>query len=227
MSASRRDARACPQAGYQWTDAVPRHLPPLRKPQAAGLALWGVGMGRARSWALPAGSLFFAKGLERKPNTVRHQLREGWYEAHAQRGKPRQELAVAELVCAVVGVGIEVGGRAAMGNRRRCDPLRPTLCGGGGERGGSGLRDAGGGDGVRRPAEAGGAGRGAAEAAPGAGGGAAPVLCARARRSRLIGALALSAPRALRGASGATQHYRGHVSASHECSVSALGRGGA
>ena len=85
---------ACPQAGYQWTDEVTRHLPHLSKPHAAVLALWGVGMVLARSCALTAVSLFFAKGLGRKPNTVRQQLREWWYEAQAKRGKPRQELAV-------------------------------------------------------------------------------------------------------------------------------------
>jgi hypothetical protein len=66
----------------------------LSKPQAAVLALWSVGMGFARSCALTAVSLFLAEGLERKPNTVRHQWREGCYEAQAKRGQPRQELAV-------------------------------------------------------------------------------------------------------------------------------------
>jgi hypothetical protein len=48
----------------------------------------------ARSCALTAVSLFLAKGLERKPNTVRQQLREFCYEAKAKRGGPRQELKV-------------------------------------------------------------------------------------------------------------------------------------
>jgi hypothetical protein len=48
----------------------------------------------ARSCALTAVSLFVAEGLERKPNTVRQQLREGGYEAQAKRGKPRREVAV-------------------------------------------------------------------------------------------------------------------------------------
>jgi hypothetical protein len=69
-------------------------MPHLSKPQAAVLALWSVGMVLARSCALTAVSLFLAKGLERKPNTVRQQLREWCYEAKAKRGKPRQELAV-------------------------------------------------------------------------------------------------------------------------------------
>jgi hypothetical protein len=48
----------------------------------------------ARSCALSAVSQFLARGLERKPNTVRQQLREFCYEAKAKRGKPRQELRV-------------------------------------------------------------------------------------------------------------------------------------
>lgn len=48
----------------------------------------------ARSCALTAVSLFLAQGLERKPNTVRQQLREWCYEAKANRGGPRQEVKV-------------------------------------------------------------------------------------------------------------------------------------
>jgi hypothetical protein len=48
----------------------------------------------ARSCALTAVSCFLAKGLDRKANTVRQQLREWCYEAQAKRGGPRQELPV-------------------------------------------------------------------------------------------------------------------------------------
>jgi hypothetical protein len=48
----------------------------------------------ARSGALRAVSLFLARGLARKPNTVRQQLREFCYEANANRGKPRRAWAV-------------------------------------------------------------------------------------------------------------------------------------
>jgi hypothetical protein len=48
----------------------------------------------ARSCALSAVSEFLAKGLARKPNTVRQQLREWCYEAHAKRGGSRQEVPV-------------------------------------------------------------------------------------------------------------------------------------
>ncbi len=85
---------SCHQAVYQWMQVVTTHMPHLSKPHATVLALWSVGMVLARSCALTAVSLFLAKGLERKPNTVRQQLREWCYEAKAKRGQPRQELVV-------------------------------------------------------------------------------------------------------------------------------------
>jgi hypothetical protein len=85
---------SCQRAVYQWTEVVTTHMPHLSKPQAAVLALWSVGLVLARSCALTAVRLFLAKGLERKPNTVRQQLREWCYEAKATRGRPRQELVV-------------------------------------------------------------------------------------------------------------------------------------
>jgi hypothetical protein len=94
---------SCHQAVYQGTEEVTRHLPHLSKPQAAVLALWSVGMVLARSCALTAVSLFLAQGLERKPNTVRQQLREWCYEARAKRGQPRQALAVESCLAPLLG----------------------------------------------------------------------------------------------------------------------------
>ena len=85
---------SCQQAVYQWTEEVTSHMPHLSKPQAAVLALWSLGMVLARSCGLSAVSAFLAVGLERKPNTVRQQLREFCYEAKAKRGGPRQEVKV-------------------------------------------------------------------------------------------------------------------------------------
>lgn len=85
---------SCQRAVYQWTEVVTSQMPHLSKPQAAVLALWSLGMVLARSCALTAVSLFVAKGLDRKANTVRQQLREFCYEAKAKRGGPRQELVV-------------------------------------------------------------------------------------------------------------------------------------
>jgi hypothetical protein len=85
---------SCQKAVYQWTEVVTIQMPHLSKPQAAVLALWSVGMVLARSCALSAVSELLAKGLERKANTVRQQLREFCYEAKAKRGGPRQEVQV-------------------------------------------------------------------------------------------------------------------------------------
>src|SRR3712207_8147497 len=51
----------------------------LSKPQATVLALWSFGMVLARSCALTAVSHLLAKGMQRKEQTVRQQLRE-WYD---------------------------------------------------------------------------------------------------------------------------------------------------
>ena len=88
----------CQRAVYQWTEVVTTHMPPLSNPQATVLALWSLGMVLARSWAVTAVSLFFAQGLDRKPNTVGPQLRKGGYEAKVKRGGPRQEVPVV-LLC--------------------------------------------------------------------------------------------------------------------------------
>jgi hypothetical protein len=81
---------SCQSAGYQWTEVVTTHMPHLSKPQAAVLALGSVGMVLARSCALSAVREFVAKGLARKPNTVRPQWREFCYEAQAKWRGPRQ-----------------------------------------------------------------------------------------------------------------------------------------
>jgi len=94
---------SCQKAVYQWTEVVTKHLPHLSKPQATVLALWSVGMVLARSCALTAVSLVLAEGLDRKPNTVRQQLREWCYEAQAKRGGPRQEVAVETCFAPLLG----------------------------------------------------------------------------------------------------------------------------
>lgn len=94
---------SCQRAVYQWTEVVTSHLPQLSKPQATVLALWSIGMVLARSCALPAVSVFLAAGLDRKANTVRQQLREFCYEAHAKRGGPRQELHVESCFAPLLG----------------------------------------------------------------------------------------------------------------------------
>ena len=94
---------SCQSAVYQWTEVVTKHLPHVSKPQVVVVALWSVGMVLARSCALTAVSVFWAEGLERKPNTVRQQLREWCYEARAKRGQPRRELVVERCFAPLLG----------------------------------------------------------------------------------------------------------------------------
>src|SRR5262249_6573610 len=90
----RRKPMSCHQPVYQWTRIVTMHFPHLSKPQAKVLALWSLGLVVARSCALSAVSVLLAHWLDRKPNTVRQQLREFCYEAPAKRGGDRQEVVV-------------------------------------------------------------------------------------------------------------------------------------
>ena len=85
---------SCRQPVYQWPRIVTTHLPHLSQPQARVLAVGSLGMVRARSCALSAVSGLLAQWLERKPNTVRQQVREFCYAAPAKRGAGRQEVVV-------------------------------------------------------------------------------------------------------------------------------------
>ena len=78
----------------QWLTTIVRHLPPLSKPQALGLALWSFGMVLARSCALIAVSSLLAAGMQRKEQTVRQPLREWDDDSKRKRGTKRQELHV-------------------------------------------------------------------------------------------------------------------------------------
>src|SRR5213593_272103 len=83
------------QAGFdQWLTTIMQHLSHLSKPQATVLALWSFGMVLARSCALTAVSHVLAKGMQRKEQTVRQQLREWYYEPARKRGSKRQALHV-------------------------------------------------------------------------------------------------------------------------------------
>jgi hypothetical protein len=78
----------------QWQTTSMQHLPHLSKPQATVLALWSVGMVRARSCALTAVSTMVAAVDGRKEHTIRQRLREGDDEASAKRGTARRTLDV-------------------------------------------------------------------------------------------------------------------------------------
>ena len=64
----------------------------------------------ARSCALTAVGDILATWQERKPNSVRQQLREWCYEAEAKRGSEAPSPGGRELFCALVGLGVELVG---------------------------------------------------------------------------------------------------------------------
>ena len=89
---------SCQSRLAEWTTVIRTHVPLLSQPQATVLALWSVGMGRARSCALTAVAVLLAGWLHRQEQTVRQQLRECGDEVEAKRGVPRQALAVEPCV---------------------------------------------------------------------------------------------------------------------------------
>src|SRR5256886_8432264 len=92
------------QPGFdQWRTTILHHLSPLSKPQATVLALWSFGMVLARSCALSAVSHLLAKGMQRKEQTVRQQLREWYYDTPRKRGPKRQALRVETCFAPLLG----------------------------------------------------------------------------------------------------------------------------
>jgi hypothetical protein len=93
----------CQASFDQWLTTMMPHLSPLRKPQATVLALWSFGMVLARSCALPAVSPMLAKGMQRKEQTVRQQLREWYDDVPRKRGAKRQALPGETYFAPVLG----------------------------------------------------------------------------------------------------------------------------
>ena len=92
------------QAGFdQWLTTIMQHLSHLSKPHATVLALWSFGMVLARSCALSAVSQMLAKGMQRKEQTVRQQLREWYYDTPRKRGAKRQALRVETCFAPLLG----------------------------------------------------------------------------------------------------------------------------
>ena len=81
-------------------------LPQLSQPHAAGLALWTVGMGRAHSGALSAGSGVRATGWPGPAHPLRPRLREGYLEAMAKWGTHRRQREVEACVAPRLHWGI-------------------------------------------------------------------------------------------------------------------------
>lgn len=97
---------SCHPRVTEWTATIQTHLPHLTQPQATVLALWTLGMVRARSCALTAVSGFLAAWLSRKEQTVRQQLRAFCYAATAKRGRTRCALDVATCFVPVLVWGV-------------------------------------------------------------------------------------------------------------------------
>ena len=93
----------CPAGFDQWLTTIMQHLSHLSKPQATVLALWSFGMVLARSCALTAVSHMLAKGMKRKEQTVRQQLREWYYDTPRKRGPKRQALHVETCFAPLLG----------------------------------------------------------------------------------------------------------------------------
>ena len=85
---------SCHAQLQQWQRTIMHHLPHLSKPQAAGLALWTLGMVLSRSCALSAVSTMLATVLQWPANTLRQRLRDSYLEAEAKRGAGRRQLEV-------------------------------------------------------------------------------------------------------------------------------------
>ena len=100
------------QAGFdQWLTIIMQHLSHLSKPQATVLALWSFGMVLARSCALTAVSHRLAKGMKRKEQTVRQQLREWYYDTPRKRA-PSAKRCTSRRVLPPCWAGWSAGGRA-------------------------------------------------------------------------------------------------------------------
>jgi len=85
---------------YHWNDTLASRFPKLPKTYVWLLALWTVGMLLARRCGLSSVSLFLARLLGQKENTLRQHLREFYQEkqakAGAKHGRKRQDFDAAD-----------------------------------------------------------------------------------------------------------------------------------
>jgi hypothetical protein len=85
---------------YHWQATLASRFPKLPKVYVALLALWTLGMILARRSGLSTVSLFLARLLDRKENSVRQRLREFYQDkqakAGAKHGRKRQDFAAAD-----------------------------------------------------------------------------------------------------------------------------------
>src|SRR5215468_5192398 len=192
---------SCRHPVYQWTHIVTTHFPHLSKSQARVLALWSLGMVVARSCALSAVSVLLAQWLDqgqhRAAAVAGILLRNS---RQARSGPPRGGRR--DLLCPLVGMGVELVGRAPAGTSRGRDDLGATVCGVGAECPLSRVCHSSGVDRAARRAETRLARGVVAHAAPGARSRAAALLRARLGRSGVVRPLVVSTYRAAGLASG-------------------------
>ena len=86
-----------------WVGTVTRKMPHLSKPQAKVLAMWSFGIAITQSSGLTTVSIFLAKLLAIKENTVRQRLREWLRDGEDKKGDRRKAIDVtscfAPLLC--------------------------------------------------------------------------------------------------------------------------------
>src|SRR5215468_11943148 len=138
----------------------------------------------------------------------------------ARSGPPRGGRR--DLLCPLVGMGVELVGRAPAGTSRGRDDLGATVCGVGAECPLSRVCHSSGVDRAARRAETRLARGVVAHAAPGARSRAAALLRARLGRSGVVRPLVVSTYRAAGLASGVAHQYGGHLSARHQYPVSPI-----
>jgi hypothetical protein len=97
---------SCHPRVTEWTTIIQTHLPHVTKPHATVLALWSLGMVRARSCALTAVRAFLATWLGRQEPAVRQPWREFCSEASAKRGPTRCALAVEPCFVPLLAWGV-------------------------------------------------------------------------------------------------------------------------
>lgn len=141
-----------------WEETVSRHLPGLRRPQAAGLALWSLGIVLAQRCGQTSVVALVADLVGQSEGTVRQRLREWCYAAEdkagSRRGIHRRTLEVTTCFAPPAGLGAELVGErggSSAGAGAGCQQSGRALHGAGAQCALPWLRDSGGVGGGTRP----------------------------------------------------------------------------
>lgn len=86
-----------------WVGTITRKMPHLSKPQAKVLAMWSFGIAITQSSGLTTVSIFLAKLLNIKENTVRQRLREWLRDAEDKKGNQRKAIDVTSCFAPLLG----------------------------------------------------------------------------------------------------------------------------